>query len=89
MEKVGIRQLKESMGRYMKKIRAGEKIILTDRKKEVAVLVPYGEKGSEERLYSLVKRGAASWSGARPRGPGRRIASKTKSVSSAVKEDRR
>ncbi|MCF8109990.1 MAG: type II toxin-antitoxin system Phd/YefM family antitoxin [Desulfobacteraceae bacterium] len=89
MEKVGIRQLKESMGRYMKKIRAGEKIILTDRKKEVAVLVPYGEKASEESLYSLVMRGAASWSGAKPKGPARRIASKTKSVSSAVKEDRR
>lgn len=89
MEKVGIRQLKENLGRYMKKIRVGEKIILTDRKKEVAIIMPYGENKNEEKLYSLIQRGVASWSGVKPKGMANRIVSKGKSVSSAVTEDRR
>lgn len=89
MERIGIRELKENLGYYMKKIRAGEKIILTDRKKEIAIVTPLGEKGSEEKLYRLVNRGLAAWSGGKPNGMRQRIASKTKSVSSAVIEDRR
>ncbi len=89
MERVGIRELKENLGHYMKKIRAGEKIILTDRKKAIAIIAPLGEKSCEEKLYPLVQRDLADWSGGKPKGMRHRIASKGKSVSSAVIEDRR
>ncbi|MGB9498598.1 MAG: type II toxin-antitoxin system Phd/YefM family antitoxin [Dissulfuribacterales bacterium] len=93
MEKIGIRELKENMSRYMKKVRAGERIIVTDRKKEIAVIIPLVKKAGEEKLYELIRRGMASWSGGVPEGmpegmPGR-IISKGKSVSSAVIDDRR
>ncbi len=89
MERIGIRDLKENMSRYMKKIKTGEKIIVTDRKKEVAIIMPLGQKTGEDDLYQLIQSGAASWSGGVPEGMPTRIISKGKSVSSAVVEDRR
>ena len=40
METIGIRELKENLSRYMKKVKTGEKIVVTDRKKEIAVIMP-------------------------------------------------
>lgn len=85
MERIGIRELKENMSRYMKKVRTGEKIIVTDRNNEIAIILPLGKNAGEEKLYQFIQRGMAYWSGGMPR----RIISKGKSVSSAVIEDRR
>jgi prevent-host-death family protein len=89
MERIGIRELKENMSRYMKKVRTGEKIIVTDRNNEIAIILPLGKNAGEEKLYQFIQRGMASWSGGMPDGMPRRIISKGKSVSSAVIEDRR
>jgi len=89
MEKIGIRELKENMSRYMKKVKTGEGIIVTDRKKEIAVIIPIGKKAGEEKLYELIQRGVASWTGSLPEGMPERIVPRGKSVSSAVIEDRR
>ncbi|HDM78251.1 MAG TPA: type II toxin-antitoxin system Phd/YefM family antitoxin [Deltaproteobacteria bacterium] len=90
METIGIRLLKENLSRYMKQVKSGETIIVTDRKKEIAVIMPF-EKGThkEERILQLIQRGMASWSGGKPCGMTSRIASRGKSVSGAVIEDRR
>jgi prevent-host-death family protein len=88
METIGIRELKENLGRYMKKVRTGEKIIVTDRKKEIAIIMPLEKIAKEEKIYQMVQRGLASWSGGKPDGMPARIISKGKSVSSAVLEDR-
>jgi prevent-host-death family protein len=89
METVGIRELKENLGRYMKKVRTGENIIVTDRKKEIAVIMPLEKKQKEEKIYKLIRQGMVCWSGGKPVGMSARIISKGKSVSSAVIEDRR
>jgi prevent-host-death family protein len=44
MERIGIRELKENMSRYMKKVRTGERIIVTDRKNDIAIIMPIGIK---------------------------------------------
>ncbi len=89
MERVGIRQLKENLGRYMKKIRIGETFILTDRKQDIAIITPLVGENDEEKLYQLIQRGAASWSGSKPKGMRKRGKTTGKNVSSAVMEDRR
>jgi prevent-host-death family protein len=89
MEKIGIRELKENISRYMKRVKTGEKIVVTDRKKEIAVIIPLSEKAGKEKLYELIQRGDASWAGSLPKGMSKRIVSKKQSVSSAVIEDRR
>ncbi|NIA09367.1 MAG: type II toxin-antitoxin system prevent-host-death family antitoxin [Nitrospiraceae bacterium] len=41
METIGIRVLKENLSRYMKQVKSGETIIITDRKKEIAAIMPF------------------------------------------------
>ena len=90
MEKVGIRELKENMSRCLKKVKAGESIIVTDRKKEIAVISPIANSKSDvERIFQLIQKGEAAWSGGKPEGMPQRVVIKGKSVSSAVVEDRR
>ncbi|HOP46439.1 MAG TPA: type II toxin-antitoxin system prevent-host-death family antitoxin [Desulfobacteraceae bacterium] len=89
METIGIRELKENMSRYMKKVRAGERIIVTDRKKKMAVIIPIEKEEIEEKVFQLVQRDIACWSGGKPNGMRLRIKSRGKSVSDAVIEDRR
>jgi prevent-host-death family protein len=89
METIGIRELKENLGRYMKMVRTGEKIVITDRKKEIAVIMPLGKKDKEEKIYQLIQRGVVYWHGDKPTGMPVRINSKGKRVSDAVIEDRR
>ncbi len=89
METIGIRELKENLSRYMKRVKSGERIIVTDRKKEIAIIMPLGKIAKEEKIYQLIQRGVASWSGGKPVGIPRRVVSRGKSVSGAVIEDRR
>ena len=89
METVGIRELKEHLSRYLKRVRSGESIIITDRKKEIAVMIPRGKEPLEDEIYRLVRNGVIDWAGGKPRGMSTRIISKGDSVSKAVIEDRR
>jgi antitoxin (DNA-binding transcriptional repressor) of toxin-antitoxin stability system len=84
-----MRKLKENLSQYLKRVRSGERILVTDRKKEVAVIVPWGTETDEEKVLQLIQRGVAHWSGGKPTGIPSRIASRGKSVSDAVLEDRR
>ena len=89
METVGIRKLKENLSRYLKRVKSGERIQITDRKRKVAIIVPCERETDEENALQLIQRGVAYWSGGKPAGMPSRIASKGGSVSKAVLEDRR
>ena len=89
METVGIREFKENLGRYMKRVRTGERIIISDRKKEIAIILPFEKRDRDEKIFQLIQSGIAVWNGGKPRGLPGRIISRGKSVSEAVIEDRR
>jgi prevent-host-death family protein len=89
METVGVRELKRNLSAYLRSVKAGKKVVITDRKKEIAVIVPFREADGQEKILQLVREGVADWSGEKPRGMSARIKSKGKSVSAAVIEDRR
>jgi len=89
METIGIRELKENLSRYMKRVKTGERIIVTDRKKEIAVIIPFEKNDKEEKINQLIQRGMACWSGGKPKGLPTRVVSAGNSVSDAVIEDRR
>ena len=89
METVGVRQLKENLSSYLRKVKAGEVIIVTERKKNVAVILPSGRQTEEERILQSIQRGIIYWSGGKPKGMPSRVISKGKSVSDAIIEDRR
>jgi prevent-host-death family protein len=89
MISVGVRELKENLSRYLKRVKSGERILITDRKKELAIIVPYRIDAEEEEILRLIQRGIAHWNGGKPTGMASRIASRGKTVSEAVLEDRR
>jgi prevent-host-death family protein len=89
METVGIRELKRNLSEYLRSVKAGKKVVITDRKKEIAVIVPFRKVEGQVKILQLVREGVADWSGEKPRGMATRIKSKGKSVSEAVVEDRR
>jgi prevent-host-death family protein len=89
LKTVGIRELKENLSRYLQRVKSGERIVVTDRKREVALLVPIARKTEEEKILELIQQGIAYWSGGKPKGMPSPIVSKGKRVSEAVIEDRR
>ena len=89
MEIVGIRKLKENLSHYLKKVNSGERIIIKDREKEIAVIIPRIIEAEDEKIFQLVQHGIAYWAGGKPTGIPMRITSKGGKVSDAILEDRR
>ncbi len=89
---VGSRELKTRLGSYLRKVRAGATLVVTDRGRPVAELRPIGSgKGTlEDRLAELAAIGVVSWKGivgAFPTAPPP-LRMGTKRLSSALKEGR-
>lgn len=58
----GIRELKRRLSAYMRRVKAGETIVITEYGKPVARLVPIRESLIEE-VETLVQSGIVAWSG--------------------------
>lgn len=66
MHSVGIRQLKAHLSTYIGYASRGEEVVVTDRGREVALLVPITME--RRAVLGLVAEEAASWSGGKPAG---------------------
>ena len=67
MEKVSVSQLKDQLSAYLKKVRAGQTVVVTDRNKPVARLEPIGPTAwDSERIAELVRQGLVSMPKAPP-----------------------
>lgn len=87
-QSVGVRELKSSLSEHLRRVSAGESIVVTDRGKPVARLVP---PDLPEGIVRMLREGSLRWSGQKPdfsnfspiklNGPG-------KSVSDILIEDR-
>jgi prevent-host-death family protein len=87
MISVGIKELKEKLSGYVDKVRHGEEIVVTDRGKEIALVIPIS---SERRTVKrLVGSGRAAWTGGKPQGMKGVKAKKGGSLAKTVLEDRR
>lgn len=90
VERVGIREVKNGLSRYLRRVKTGETITITERGVPVARLVPVENRlpaGAEE----LLQNGDASWRGGKP-GSGSPVSSRrksTKTLGEIVAEDRR
>lgn len=85
MTTVGLKELKESLGLYVARAREGERVVITDRGREVAELVPLSAE--RQSLMDLVNRGDVAWSGDKP-GLQTGVTNTGSLVSDAVIEDR-
>jgi len=62
MEEVGVRQLKNDLSRYLRRVREGTTIVVTDRGEPIARIVPAGVPDDVARL---ITEGRITWSGGR------------------------
>jgi len=62
LRKVGTRELKNKLSEYMRRVKAGETIIVTERGKTIGQIVPV-KPTLEERLQAMVDAGLAEWNG--------------------------
>jgi prevent-host-death family protein len=93
MQKVGSREFKNRMGRYLREVRRGQSLVITDRGKPVAKVVPPdgakpSQSGLAERLKELEAQGLIRLA-KRPLSKFRAIPSRGKSASQMIIEDRR
>lgn len=59
---VGVRDLKAQLSKYLKQVKAGETVIITEHGRPIGRIVPEPES-LEERLQRLVDSGELLWSG--------------------------
>ena len=86
---VGIKELKNRLSHYLREIKKGEKVVITEREKVIATIIPVERISEDSQLLSLVKEGFAVWKGGKPMGGRHPIKIKGKTVSEIVIEDRR
>ena len=67
---VNIRDLKAHLSKYLRKVKEGHTILITERGKPIGRIIPEREQ-IEERLARIVAAGLAEWSGKKlqPRNP--------------------
>jgi len=59
---IGIREFKSRLSHYLRRVKRGETLVITERGKPVGRLVPI-EAPLEERLARLMQSGMADWNG--------------------------
>lgn len=92
MTTVASRELKNRLGKYLKLVKSGEAIRVTDRGKPIACLLPLNadEQEESEILQRLVRKGGVAFGTGEPFSTGRPAALKPgKSIAEMVAEDRR
>lgn len=89
MKSAGIKDLKNRLSYYLREVKKGEKILITEREKIVAAIVPVENADEDSKLLSLVREGFAAWKGGKPVGSRNPVKIKGKTVSELIIEDRR
>ena len=86
---VGVRKLKNELSRYLREVKHGKTITITERGKVVATLVPPDNDQDVLAAKEFAETGLGSWHGGKPKGSSRRLVIKGKSISQVVLEERR
>lgn len=89
MKVAGVKELKNRLSYYLRKVKKGEKVLVTERERIIATIVPMEMVEEGSRLLSLVNEGFASWKGGKPAGSKNPVKIRGKSISEIVIEDRR
>ncbi len=85
---VGVRELKAQLSKYLRQVKAGHTIVITEHGQAVGRIVP-AEESLDDRLQAMVKAGLAQWNGKKFK-PGKPVARTrgSRSVSDLLIEDR-
>ena len=87
---VGIRELKSGLSGYLKRVRAGATITVTDRGRVIATIQPAAPTPNVAWAHQMVAAGLARWDGGKPAFPvaGVRLRGRGRSAAETIIEDR-
>ena len=85
----GVRDLKNKLSHYLREVKKGRSVMITERGKIVATIVPVQERAAVEKLKNLARSGLGTWRGGKPKGASRSVVVKGKPVGDIVLEERR
>jgi prevent-host-death family protein len=88
MTKVGVRQLKNQLSRYLARVRKGEVLAVTQRGRDIAILSPVSTPTVPKELAEMVTAGLAEWRGGKPSGAAHPEKVRGRQISSLIIEDR-
>ncbi len=88
-KRAGIRELKAQLSAYIREIKKGNTVVITERGAEVGRIIPAAES-LDDRIQSLVRSGFADWNGKKlkPAKPMARVKPGSKTLAEIVSEDR-
>lgn len=88
---VGIRDLKANLSRHLRRVRAGERLTITDRGRPVAWMGPAPKNDADAWIWRMVAEGRVRWNGRKFVPPPKPVKPRTGSPSASdiVLEDRR
>ena len=88
-ERIGIRDLKAHLSRHLKRVQAGARLVVTNRRRPIATIAPIEPAPDLAWTRQLVAEGRARWEGGKPAGCMRPVdVAPDRTVSAAVLEDR-
>lgn len=66
--RVGVRELKSHLSEYLRRLKAGETIIITEHGQPIGRLIPEGtvHETVQEKMQRLIDAGLAEWNGQKP-----------------------
>jgi len=88
MVQAGLREFKNRLGHYVRKVREGETVEVTDRGRSFARFAPSPEATLRRKLEPLIKSGQVSWGGGKPKGLDPPVRVSGKPLSEMIVEDR-
>ena len=90
MDTVGIRELKTRLSQHLRRVRAGARLLVTDRGRSIATINPVEPTADVSWASRMVAEGRAQWGGGKPAGSNPPVSvDPDRTVSTAVLEDRR
>ena len=89
MVKIGVREFKGRLSQYLRRVKTGERLAITERGKTIALLSPPAEQELDRRIEAMLQEGVARWDGGKPAGAARPPKLTGASAAEAVLEDRR
>ncbi len=63
---VGIRELKAQLARYVRQVKAGGIVTITEKGKPIGRIIPV-RTSTDERVQEMIRAGLAHWSGRKPK----------------------
>jgi prevent-host-death family protein len=89
MTTIGVREFKAKLSEQLRRVQAGERLVITDRGRPIATIGPVEATERPAWVTQMVAEGLAHYGGGKPIGLSPRIKSKGLLASTAVIEDRR